>query len=332
MRDAANGMADALERAAAGLVEAVSGAALGWVALAVVLHLANQVARGRGWCAIVGIACPGDPRLRPRDAVGAWVAGAGMGGVLSARGGDAVRLVLLRRRLPDAGYPLLTGTLVAEAAGETAIGVAVVALLLAGGLGPGSTVAEPALVWIVPAAFAILAAGFVLRSRWGPLRRLIAGVGRGCSALREPRLYARAVLPWQLASRLLRAASLMCFLAAFGLPATPEAVALVMLAQGGGRAVPLAPASVAATAAVLAAGFPSATGVDVSAGVLAGFVVGMSTTLTLIGVVLAALIAVCIGYRPKAAMTSPNLLAESGPSSSDRPTIAVCTPASASSR
>jgi len=299
MHHVAEGLADLLEGAPAGVVETVGRAGPGWLALAVALHVANQVARGRGWYAIVGIARRADPALRRRDAVAAWVAGAGMSGVLSARGGDAVRLVLLRQRLPDAGYPLLAGTLLAEAVGDTAIGLGLVVLLLASGLGPGPTVDDPALAWIVLGALVGLAAAGKLRSRWSGLGRLVAGFARGCSALREPGAYARTVLPWQLTSRLLRAASLTCFLLAFSLPATPAAVALVMLAQGGGRLLPLAPASVAATVAVLAAGFPSASGVDVGAGALAGFVVGMSTTLTLVGVLLAAGIAVClVGARP----------------------------------
>ena len=47
-------------------------AAFGWLALGVVLHLANQVARGRGWCATVRLAQPDGPRCRPRDAVAAY--------------------------------------------------------------------------------------------------------------------------------------------------------------------------------------------------------------------------------------------------------------------
>jgi uncharacterized membrane protein YbhN (UPF0104 family) len=300
MRDAANGLADALEHAAAGLVEAVSGAAPGWLAVAVLLHLANQLARGRGWYGIIALARPAEPRPRRRDVVAAWVAGAGMGGVLSARGGDAVRLLLVRQRLPDAGCPLLAGTLVAEAAGETAVGLALVAALVAIGIGPGLGIDGPALVWLPLGALAAAAAVAGLRARWAWLRRLIAGVARGCAPLRRPRAYARHVLPWQMASRLLRAASLACFLVAFGLPATVEAVALVMLAQGGGRLVPLAPASVAATVAVLAAGFASATGVDAGAATLAALVVAMSTLLTLVGVVLATGIAVWMA-GPRAA-------------------------------
>jgi|Tabmets5t2r1_1033131.scaffolds.fasta_scaffold25039_2 uncharacterized membrane protein YbhN (UPF0104 family) len=299
MGDAAHGTAEALESAAAGLWEAVGGAAPGWLVLAVILHLGNQVARGRGWFVILGMAGCGEPRLRARDAIAAWVAGAGMGGVLSARGGDAVRLVLVRRRLPDAGYPVLGGTLVAEAVGESALGLTLVALVVAGGLGAGMSPEAGMLVWVALAALVAVPAAAVLRSRFRPVRRLLAGVRQGCAAVGKPRAFACTVLPWQLASRLLRAASLLCFLLAFHLPATLAAIALVMVAQGGGRVLPLAPASLAASVAVLAAGFPAATGADVGVGALAGFLVGMSTLLTLVGVLLAIPIAISmIGVGP----------------------------------
>ena len=299
MGDAAHGTAEALESAAAGLWEAVGGAAPGWLALAIVLHLANQLARGRGWFAILCMAGCGEPRLRQRDAIAAWVAGAGMGGVLSARGGDAVRLVLLRRRLPDTRYPVLAGTLVAEAAGESALGLTLVVLVVAGGLGAGLSLESGMLAWVVLAGLVVGPAIVALRSRFRPVRRLLAGVRQGCAAVGQPRAYGRTVLPWQLASRVLRAASLLCFLLAFHLPATLAAIGLVMVAQGGGRILPLAPASLAASVAVLAAGFPHATGVDVGVGALAGFLVGMSTLLTLAGVLLAIPIAITmIGAGP----------------------------------
>jgi hypothetical protein len=267
-------------------------AAFGWLALAVSLHLANQVARGCGWCAVIRLARPGDACPRTRDVVAAWVAGAGMGGVLSARGGDAVRLVLLRRRLPEERYPLLAGTLVAEAAGETIVGLALLAVVLAAGLDAGLTLGTPSLVWIVPLVLVGSAATALMRSRSRTFRRVTAGVACGCSPLRDPRVYARTVVPWQLVSRLLRAASLASFLVAFGLPATPAAVALVMVAQGGGRLLPLAAASAAATVAVLTAGFPGATGVHVDVATVAAFVLGMSTLLTVVGVLLAAAVAI----------------------------------------
>src|SRR4051794_17921799 len=129
----------AFERALAGLVDAVAGVAPGWLVLGVLLHLANQVARGRGWYAIVRTACTDAPPKR-RDVLAAWVAGAGAGGVVSARGGDAVRVLVLARRMPGTGNrALLTGTLVAETVGETVLGFGLLGLALAIGVVPSAT-------------------------------------------------------------------------------------------------------------------------------------------------------------------------------------------------
>ena len=125
MWDAAVELTAALERALASFAEAVTGASPGWLVLGVVLHLANQVTRGRGWCTLLRAAS--GEHVRRRDAIAAWVAGAGAGGIVSARGGDAMRVLLVRRRLPHAGCPLLAGTLVAEGAGELAVGAALLA-------------------------------------------------------------------------------------------------------------------------------------------------------------------------------------------------------------
>src|SRR6478735_10905141 len=125
----------ALERAIEGLVDAVAGVAVGWLMLGVALHLLNQVARGRGWYAVISSSAEAPPRKR--DALAAWVAGAGAGGVVSARGGDAVRVLVLARRMPGKGNrALLTGTLVAETVGETVLGLGMLALALGIGVGP----------------------------------------------------------------------------------------------------------------------------------------------------------------------------------------------------
>jgi uncharacterized membrane protein YbhN (UPF0104 family) len=285
MWDAAAELAAALDRAMTSFAEAVTGAAPGWLVLGVVLHLANQVARGRGWCTLLRGAS-GEP-VRRRDAIAAWVAGAGAGGLVSARGGDAVRVLLLRRRLREAGCPVLAGTLVAEGAGELAIGAALVALALVLGFGP--QVGSPDLVWVLAAPAAVLAAGVVV-ARVPRLRAIAKGVGRGCAPLRCPLAYARGVMTWQLVSRLCRLGALACFLAAFGLPATPAAVLLVVGAQTGGRLLPFAPASVGAGAAMLAAAFEPVTGSALPAGQVAAFFIGTSAVLTVVGSALALVI------------------------------------------
>jgi uncharacterized membrane protein YbhN (UPF0104 family) len=268
----------------------VTDAALGWLALGVLAHLCNQVVRGRGWFAILRRACA-DPALRRRDAVGAWVAGAGAGGVVSARGGDAVRVLLLRRRMPDAGCPMLAGTLVAEGAGECATGALLLGVALVVGVGP-QLGASTATVAVVAGGLLLAAVLLTLARRSARVRRIAAGVGRGCAPLRAPGAYARHVLPWQLASRACRLGALACFLAAFGLPATPAAVLLVAFAQGGSRMLPFAPAAVGAGVAMLAASFGPVTGSAVSAERLAAFYVGTSTLLTVVGTALA--LAICL--------------------------------------
>src|SRR3954465_15084619 len=178
----------AIERALAGLVDAVAGVAPGWLVLGVVLHLANQVARGRGWYAIVRSSCAEPPRKR--DAIAAWVAGAGAGGVVSARGGDAVRGLVLAPRMPGKGCrAVLTGTLVAETAGETALGVAVLVAALAAGFGP--QFGPSTTTGLYALAGVLVVTGAVLIGRRIPrVRRVLARVGCGCAALRSPGDYA----------------------------------------------------------------------------------------------------------------------------------------------
>jgi uncharacterized membrane protein YbhN (UPF0104 family) len=266
-------------------VDAAAGAAPGWLVLGVVLHLANQVARGRGWHSVIGAACG---HVRRRDAVAAWVAGAGAGGVFSARGGDAVRVLLMARRQPDAGCSVLAGTVVAEGAGELAVGLLLLGVAILVGVGP-ELGAPP---WMVVAGVAGLIVLFALALRLPRVRRVARGVASGCVALRDPRAYARGVLPWQMVSRVCRFGALACFLAAFGLPATPAAVLLVMFTQCSGRLLPFAPASVGASVAILAATFGPVTGTAVPTGQLAAFFLGTSTVLTVVGTVLS--ITICL--------------------------------------
>lgn len=276
--------------------------ALGWLVLGVALHLANQAVRGRGWFAVLRCACD-DDKPRRRDVIGAWVAGAGAGGVVSARGGDAVRVLLLGRRLPDTGASVVAGTLVAEAAGDAFVGVCVILLAVALGAAPaiGLPGATTMLGIAATLGVAALAVRLAMRSpvRVTRVRAIASGIGKGCAPMTRPVEFARTVLPWQLGSRLLRASAIACFLAAFHLPAGIAAVLLVMLAQSGGRLLPLAPFSAAAAVAMLTVGFGPATGTTVAAGQVAAFMIGMSTILTIAGAVLAVAI-ICLSAGPGA--------------------------------
>jgi hypothetical protein len=204
-----------------------------------------------------------------------------------------VRVLLLTRRMPgeSCSGALLTGTLVAEAAGECALGAAVLLFALAVGVGPELGPSTASVFFVLGGVLA--AAGvFLLGRRVGRVRRFLTRAGEGCVALRDPRAYARGVLPWQLASRVLRIAALASFLAAFGLPATPAAVLLVVFAQTSGRLVPFSPASVGAGAAILAATFEPITHSTVPPAQIAAFFMGTSAVLTVVGTALA--LAICM--------------------------------------
>src|SRR5947209_1688970 len=101
----------------------------GRVAAAVAIHVGAQVARGLAWHGVLTASWPRTSRTR---ACGWYVCGAGLSGLISAPGGDAVRLSLAKRELPAASWPALGGTLVAEKPFEIACSVllTVVALSL----------------------------------------------------------------------------------------------------------------------------------------------------------------------------------------------------------
>src|SRR6478672_3437523 len=101
-------------------VFAPAGAQIGWLVLAVVLHVCGQVSRGVAWR---GVLAASWPHVTRRRACTWYVCGAGLSGLLSARGGDAVRAALGKRELERATWPALAGTLAAEASFESAFGI-----------------------------------------------------------------------------------------------------------------------------------------------------------------------------------------------------------------
>src|SRR5947208_14022247 len=85
-----------------GGVFAAAGAQIGWLALAVVLHVCGQVSRGVAWRGVLAATWP---EVTRRRACAWYVCGPGLPGLLSARGGDAVRLTLAKRELRGQAWP-----------------------------------------------------------------------------------------------------------------------------------------------------------------------------------------------------------------------------------
>lgn len=265
------------------------------LALGTLLYLAAQTVRPRGWHTILRAAFPDATDLRPRDVIRAYLAGAGVNAVIPARGGDVVKLALLRRRIPGARYATLAATFIPETLFETAFGTALVAWAIAEGFVPVPTTSgelpaldaslvlrHPLLTVFVLVVLAVVGRRLV-RALHGALRQ-------GTAILASPRRFLLGVASWQALARLIRLGSFAAFMAAFSLPVTPATVVLVMAAQGGGRILPLGPASAGLRLAMLSYGFVEVTGRPVDIAAITAFTFGVGAVLALSGLVVSTVI------------------------------------------
>ncbi len=287
-------------------------------ALGVVLYLVAQAVRTRGWHTILRAAYPDATGLRPRNTMAAYLAGAGLNGVIPARGGDVVKLWLVHRRIEGARYPTLAATFVPETVFETLFGAALVAWALARGFlpVPGTSgdlpqvdvslvLEHPVLATLTTAA--VLALGVVgARMARRRMSDFAARVRQGLVILGEPRRFVTGVASWQALGRLIRLASLAAFMQAFALPVTLSTVVLVMAAQGGGRIIPLAPASAGLRLAMLSYGFVEVTGESVDIAAITAFTFGVGALLLVAGLVVGvvALLAELGTWSPREALAA----------------------------
>ena len=116
-------------------------AAVRWefLAVALLLHLARLAFRAVAWRAILVAAYP-DERPKFRSVFGAYVAGVGVNSIVPARAGDAVKLYLIKHRIPESRYATLTPTLVAETIFDFLVGIALIAWALSLGVLPAHEV------------------------------------------------------------------------------------------------------------------------------------------------------------------------------------------------
>src|SRR5262245_12555817 len=70
-----------------------------WLLAGTMLYLLAQAVRTRAWFTILRAAYPDATGLRPHHAMRAYLAGSGINGVIPARGGDVVKLAMVRRRI-----------------------------------------------------------------------------------------------------------------------------------------------------------------------------------------------------------------------------------------
>lgn len=291
----------ALLAAAESLLDRVGALDGRFLLAALTLQLANVGFRALAWRNVLAAAYPAT-RV-PVVGIGcAYAAGAALNAYTPARGGEALKILLARTRVPGSSVATVTAS-------------STVVLVLDAVLGSGLLAAAWSLGWAPAPAFPALpggsfhatvltgalavgvgAAGFGGRRLAGPVRRLFRHVVRGFAILRRPWRYLRDVVPAQLAAWSCRIGVAFCLLAAFGLPATLQNAVLVVVLGGLSTLVPVTPGGVGAQQVLVAFALHGTVSTAAAISFSAGMQVGVTVVNTLVG--LTALMVIFRTLRP----------------------------------
>jgi hypothetical protein len=195
--------------------------------------LLQPVLRSRAWRNLLVATFPG-ANVRWRDAYGATLAKHAAGTFLPMHGDEAVRVALMKNRMPGASTAAIAATAGVDAMFDvllTIVLVGVSAWLGASVVNWSELAAHPT----KPALFAALVLAAIVTAVMG-LRRKARGLGdelrQGGVIFKHRGEYTRTVLGWQLGSFALELATLYLMLVAFGFRGiTPVSVVLIRTAQ-----------------------------------------------------------------------------------------------------
>lgn len=269
----------------------VSWAALG---LALACHLLRLLARTPAWRNIVRASYPG-LRVPRRAIVGGYFAGIGVNAVAPARGGDLLKLYLVKHRVDGSTYPTLGSTLIVETLFDMVVAGGILLWALVIGVLPGLDVLPhlPQVDWSWPLRHPKEAA--VIGGVWLAVLALLAVIGirrarafkervrQGFAILGDRRRYAAQVVTWQALSWAFRLASVYFFLQAFHVPASLHNALLVLVVQSLSTLFPFTPGGVGTQQGLIVYVFDrSVTGV--ASTLLLSFSVGMYIATTVLNV------------------------------------------------
>jgi uncharacterized membrane protein YbhN (UPF0104 family) len=288
-----------------GLVDEVlarlAGADPRWAAAALLLHVANHLLRSIAWRGVLAAAYP-DRRVPLLRVLTGYAGGVALNAVAPARGGDAVKVGLVRAAIPGSSVATIAATLSVLVALDVLIGTTLILAVGVTGAVPldlaGATERLVTVVPLIVAAAAVVGViAYFARHR---ARRLLAGLRQGGAILRTPGRYARAVALPQLAAWCCRVGVIVSLLAAFGLPASVPLAALVMVISGASTVVPLTPGGAGTQQLLLAVALSQ----TASAAAVVSFSLAMQASVTIVNALLgvaAAMVAVGT-LRPVAAV------------------------------
>jgi uncharacterized membrane protein YbhN (UPF0104 family) len=262
-----------------------------WLALGVLAQVGKLVAVSKAWTNIVRAAYPKE-RVRWPTMFGAYVAGTGVNAIVPARGGDAVRLFLAKRRIEHSTYTTLVSTSLLQTLFDMVVAGCFIVWALTQHVLPGiDVIKSPSLPsldygWAFrhPTEGLIL---FLLLFLFGAaliawiaerVEEFRAKVAQGFAAVADRNYYVTRVVPWQLLDWTLRLVTVFCFLRAFGIPATLYNALLVQVSQSLATILPISPAGIGTEQGLLVYIFRNVT----TKSLALSFSVGMRVTLIVV--------------------------------------------------
>ena len=279
---------------------------MNWQALglAIACQVIKVVFRARAWQNILRSSYPAS-RIRFPVVFGAYVAGVGVNSIMPARGGDLVKLYLVKHRVPEARYATLAATLVVETLLDFVVATGLIVWALSIGVLPTHEVYSrlPTVDWrfflrheratAVGIGIAVLV-GLVL-VLWA--RRRVAGfwdrVKLGFAVLGDRRRFVLGVLLPQGLSWVFRIATVYFFLEAFGVHASIHNALLAQVVDSLATLFPATPGGAGTKQGLIVYLFR---GSAISRPLLLAFSVGMNIVLTVSNLVLG-LIAIALLAR-----------------------------------
>lgn len=267
-----------------------------WSALGLALacHVIKLLFRARAWQNIVKAAYPGS-RLRYRSAVGAYFAGVGVNSILPARGGDVVKIYLVKHRTEGSTYPTLAATLVVETILDFFVAGALMIWALSIGVLPTHQVYAriPTVDWkffllherATLIGLGLLAAAGVVGFLWARVRveKFWARVRQGFAILGQRRRFVTGVLLPQAISWGFRIATLYFFLEAFGVHASIHNALLAQVVDSLATLFPATPGGAGTKQGLIVYLFR---GQAISKALLLAFSVGIYIAITITNIVL----------------------------------------------
>jgi uncharacterized membrane protein YbhN (UPF0104 family) len=257
------------------------------LAIALAFHTSNLLLRTRAWYAIIRAAYP-NARYRWRSCAGAYLAGVGLNALIPARGGDLLKLYLVRLRLPESRIATVVATLLVETLTDTVIGPLLFAYAYYEGVVPripdlphlpafefSAAVSHPRVTGLFVAALVLLGL-LLLRHAIRVARDFRERVRQGFTILHQPRRFAVQVVFPQGLGWMCRVGTMFFMLRAFGIHADIRNALLVLVVGSASTLLPLTPGGVGTQQAlivvVLSGQAPDST--------LLSFSVGMQVVIT----------------------------------------------------